>query len=129
MKGLMVEHDPIELLVDGAKEGDRAAFDELVQIHQSRLKTFVQSRIGSDLKQSLDAEDVLQDAFVRSFELIDRFTWKGEESFFRWLTAIAGHLIWNASQKRCRDTLRLVTDIPGGVSPSRVVRREERFER
>ena len=90
MEGLMVEHNPIELLVDRAKEGDRAAFDELVQIHQSRLKTFVQSRIGSDLKQTLDAEDVLQDAFVRSFELIDRFTWNGEESFFRWLAAIAG---------------------------------------
>ena len=76
------------------------------------------------------AEDLLQDTQLRAFQLIQRFTWKGDDSFFRWLCIIAQHLIWNASQKRSLDDTQLVVEPPAReVSPSKRMRRKERFDR
>ena len=123
-------HDETEKLARRAKAGDRSAFDELIEIHRDRLTSWVRTRVGEKVRRSTDVEDLLQDTYLRAFEALERFTWRNEHSFFRWLCTIAEHLIWNVSQKRAHADLKLVCDPPAsGVSPSRGMRRHERFER
>jgi RNA polymerase sigma-70 factor (ECF subfamily) len=130
MKDVMVEHSRIQYLVGRARDGDRSAFDELMHDHRRRLLAFITPRIGEKLRPHLDPEDVLQETFMRAFETIDRFEWRGEDSFFSWLAAVAGHLILNAAKKSRPDRIEVDRTTPDGTtSPSSVLRRNERFDR
>jgi len=70
-------------LVRRAREGDRAAFEELVRRHADRLYAVVM-RFGAP---SGEAEEIVQETFVRAWRAIGRF--KGESQFFTWLYRIA----------------------------------------
>lgn len=70
-------------LVTGLKKRDEAAFTEMVKRHQ-RLLLSIALRITGNAE---DAEDVVQDAFLKVFQNIDRF--RGESRFRTWLTRIA----------------------------------------
>jgi RNA polymerase sigma-70 factor (ECF subfamily) len=73
---------PDEQLVARATEGDVAAFETLVRRHANRLYG-VLLKFTSD---SGDAEDALQEAFVRAWRNISKF--ERRSSFFTWLYRI-----------------------------------------
>jgi RNA polymerase sigma-70 factor (ECF subfamily) len=126
----MATGEPMSALVRKAQEGDRRAFDEIVGRYRSRLETQVRARLGERLRSVVEVDDVLQDVFTIAYSSISRLQWRDEESFYRWLGGIAEHLIWNLSQKKGLGQLRLDREVPAsGISPSRGLRREERFER
>ncbi len=130
MKGIVVTQETEESLAGRARAGDRSAFEELLSTQRGRLRTWIDSRVGPNLRVSIDVEDILQDTQLRALESIGRFVWRGEDSFFRWLCVIAQHLIWNASKKRSRRETRLVVEPPGpGMPPSTDMRRKERLDR
>ena len=130
MRGMTVKQDSIEALITSAKTGDRAAFDELLEAHSIPLPAWIRTRVGDRIRRRVEVEDVVQETQLRAFQSIERFTWRGKDSFHRWLCTIAQHLIWNASQKRSTDDVELAIDIPdSGVSPSRRLQRDERFDR
>ncbi|MBI4584905.1 MAG: sigma-70 family RNA polymerase sigma factor [Planctomycetes bacterium] len=122
--------DAIEL-IGKAKGGDRTAFDRLFSNAQDQLVNFIRSRMGPALRQRLDPEDVLQETFLRAFRSMAQFEWKGEESFERWLEGIAGHTLADAARNsRGRKELQIGRDPAAEtVSPSKHLRREERFGR
>ena len=70
-------------LVNRAREGDRAAFEELVRRHADRLYAVV-IRFGAP---GGEAEEIVQEAFVRAWRAVGSF--KGESQFFTWLYRIA----------------------------------------
>jgi RNA polymerase sigma factor (sigma-70 family) len=70
-------------LVYAAQSGCRAAFDELVSLHSRRVRR----TILAITKDSEDAEDAMQESFLRAFLAISRF--EGRASFYSWLTRIA----------------------------------------
>jgi RNA polymerase sigma-70 factor (ECF subfamily) len=70
-------------LVCAAQSGCRQAFDELTNLYSSR----VYRTILAITKNAEDAEDAMQDTFLRAFLAIDRF--EGRASFYSWLTRIA----------------------------------------
>ncbi len=70
-------------LVERAKSGDVAAFEELIVSEQSRLYSFALGMAGGN---HADAADVLQEAFIKAFLNIKRF--RGESSFGTWLWRI-----------------------------------------
>ncbi len=72
-----------EVLVGRAKQGDRAAFEELVRRNADRLYA-VTLRFLADAEA---AEDVTQEAFLRAWRGIGRF--QGRSRFFTWLYRIA----------------------------------------
>ena len=73
---------------------------------------------------------MIQETFTRALQSIERFQYRGEESFVRWLGGIAENLILRAADKQKRDPLQLTLKIPAGeTSPSKLVRRGERFDR
>ena len=70
-------------LVKAAKAGDLGAFEELVNRYEARI-----FRLTMNITQNReDAQDAAQDAFLKSFQNLDRF--HGESSFYTWLVRIA----------------------------------------
>jgi RNA polymerase sigma-70 factor (ECF subfamily) len=72
-----------ELLVSAAKSGDAVAFFELSRRHSNKILW----RAYRIVKNRQDAEDVLQESFMRAFLHLKDF--EGRASFSSWLTRIA----------------------------------------
>jgi RNA polymerase sigma-70 factor (ECF subfamily) len=71
------------LLVSAAKGGDINAFEELVNRYERKI-----FRLAMNITQNReDAEDVMQDAFLKSYQHLDRF--QGDSRFYTWLVRIA----------------------------------------
>jgi RNA polymerase sigma-70 factor (ECF subfamily) len=81
-------------LIDRALAGDRAAFTRLVEDNQDRLFASMLQVTGSPD----EAEEVVQDAFIRAFIKLDTF--KRNSQFFTWLYRIA----FNSALTRRRRT-------------------------
>ena len=62
-------HDHDVLLVGRLQRGDDAAFEELVRNHGGRLLSVARRFLGS----SEDAQDAVQEAFIRAFKAIHTF--------------------------------------------------------
>ncbi len=70
-------------LVQAAKAGDISAFEELVKRYDRNV-----FRIAQHITQNReDAEDVVQDAFLKAYENLDQF--QGQSKFYTWLVRIA----------------------------------------
>jgi RNA polymerase sigma-70 factor (ECF subfamily) len=78
-----------QLLVDRFKNGDAAAFDEMVQRHWGRIYAMVHQL----LRNPQDAEEVTQDAFIRAHRGLVNF--RGDAAFSTWLYQIATNLARN----------------------------------
>ena len=128
---IMTLENQIPEWVAKAQSGDRDAFDRLVDQHQDRLERLVRSPMGRHLRSDAEPSDVVQDVLLRAFGAIDRFRWSGEDSFMRWLGAIAENVILNATKRLSRHrALRLDRSVAGDEkSPSKELRRGERFDR
>jgi RNA polymerase sigma-70 factor, ECF subfamily len=70
-------------LVARAKAGDTSAFSELVTKYERKIYRLAKNITRHDE----DAEDVLQDAFLKAYEHLDRF--EGNSKFYTWLVRIA----------------------------------------
>ena len=135
-------------LVDKARAGDPDAFGVLVEQHRRRLESFVELRVWDKLRSLVETEDIIQETLIRAHSSIGEFEWRGESSFFRWLAAIAEHVILDL-RRRLLETMkrpgnRLVSLVeishadpvkPFGAgkktapTPSQVLRRKERLKR
>jgi RNA polymerase sigma-70 factor (ECF subfamily) len=66
-----------------AREGDTEAFGELVRRYEGRI-----FRLAQHVTQNReDAEDVLQETFMKAYEHLDQF--KGDSKFYTWIVRIA----------------------------------------
>jgi RNA polymerase sigma-70 factor (ECF subfamily) len=78
-----VEADSDMDIVRRVQAGEVAAFDQLVLKYRSRVYGVVYNLTSN----REDASDLTQDAFIKSFQSINRF--QGQSSFFTWLYRIA----------------------------------------
>jgi RNA polymerase sigma-70 factor (ECF subfamily) len=70
-------------LVERVRAGDVDAYGQLVRMYDRRV-----FRIVNHITQNReDSEDVVQDAFLKAFQNIDRF--QGNSKFYTWLVRIA----------------------------------------
>jgi RNA polymerase sigma-70 factor (ECF subfamily) len=69
-------------LLNGARQRDREAIRSLIKQYNRRLYRIARSIVRDDA----DAEDVLQDAYVRAFASLDDF--RGEAQFGTWIARI-----------------------------------------
>jgi len=70
-------------LVAQAKAGDQNAFGELVQRYERKIYRLAKNITRNDE----DAEDVLQDTFLKAYTHLDNF--KGDSKFYTWIVRIA----------------------------------------
>ena len=131
MYATMHEETQERQLVERARGGDQQAFEELSAGLRERLLATIRNRLGAVARQGTDPEDVLQASLVRALRSIERFEWRGEGSFRRWLESIANHVTLDAIRRQGhRTVLRIDRDVPGdGASPSKSIRRRERLSR
>jgi RNA polymerase sigma-70 factor (ECF subfamily) len=130
MRTATVNEQASEELFRRAAAGDRAAFDSLADKERAQLDTHVRSHLGAALRRNVDPEDIVQETLLRAFRSISQMEWRGEAAFRSWLRLTAEHVILHAAQTNRRTQSPLDPDVPANdPSPSRVQRRDERFER
>lgn len=116
---------PVEEALQGVRQS--LPSPKPLRYHNRRL-TRIAGKQGPGAR--IEAEDVLQEALTRAYQSIEKFRYRGEESFYSWLGTIAEHLIWNVSQKQSSSYLELKSDVvDDDASPGRNLRRHERFDR
>jgi RNA polymerase sigma-70 factor (ECF subfamily) len=77
------EPHPDVALVERVRQGDVSAYDTLVRKYERQV-----FRIAQHITQNReDAEDVMQDAFLKAYEKLDQF--QGNSKFYTWLVRIA----------------------------------------
>jgi RNA polymerase sigma-70 factor (ECF subfamily) len=87
VKSEAATHD--DLLIERIKNGDHAAYDDMVARYWDRIF----ARVHHLLKNQQDAEEVTQDAFIRAHRGLANF--RGDASFSTWLYQIATNLAHN----------------------------------
>ncbi|MBO4648678.1 MAG: sigma-70 family RNA polymerase sigma factor [Lentisphaeria bacterium] len=78
-----------ERLIADFKEGSRERFDELVKTYTQKLYRLAYGLLGNHH----DAEEVVQDSFVRAYRGLDQF--RGDSSFETWMHRITLNLARN----------------------------------
>jgi RNA polymerase sigma-70 factor, ECF subfamily len=92
---------PLLLLMDSithtlwrrARQGDRAAYDRLFALHADRALLFIRARLGTRLREKVESQDVLQDAYLAAHQGFAQFEYTDEGSFTRWLCKIIDNRI------------------------------------
>jgi RNA polymerase sigma-70 factor (ECF subfamily) len=84
-------------LVSRAREGDSSAFSTLIQRYEGRI-----FRLAMNITQNReDAEDVLQESFLKAYEHLDQFL--GNSKFYTWIVRIAVNQALMKLRKRRND--------------------------
>ncbi|MGZ8618362.1 MAG: RNA polymerase sigma factor [Actinomycetota bacterium] len=103
---------PDDLLLRRARDGDTAAFGELVERHQSRIYA-VCLRILADPEE---ARDAAQDAFITAFRKLAQF--RGDAAFTTWLHRIAVNACYDELRRaKRRPMLHTVTPADDDRAP------------
>ena len=114
-------------LIDRARQGDRAAFGQLVQLHRDAVYRFA-ARWLADPDQALD---VAQDVFVRAFDGLQSY--RGDGRFRTWLFSITLNAARSAARRQRRRGevhLEVLADFPDlRTPPDAKAARAEAFAR
>jgi len=107
-------------LVARARQGDTAAFGELVDRYRAAVYRAAQAALGS----ASEAEDVAQEAFLAAYQKMG--TYRGEASFKTWLLTIAWRRALGRRRRLASLWRRFVPgDPPDSAPPGRSSRTQE----
>jgi RNA polymerase sigma-70 factor (ECF subfamily) len=106
---LIDETVPDTELVARAQQQDAAAYDALIGRYQGKLYSLLYNMTSS----KEDAEDLLQEVFVKAYDSLARF--QGKSSFYTWVYRIAVNRAINFIKKRKRKMALSLDDIDLGV--------------
>lgn len=98
-------------LVRRARAGDHAAFDALVEEYSSQVYNLALRITGS----REEAEDCVQEAFLRAYAALPRF--RGRAAFSTWLYRVALNVACDAARRRRRAPLA-VSELATGEDPA-----------
>src|ERR671919_1497849 len=95
----------VDRLVDAARRGDRAAFDELVRRTYVDTYTLAVRLTGNEE----DARDVVQEAYLRAWKGLKRF--RGDSQFSTWMYRITANASYTYVEKRKRVRTSTLDDV------------------
>ena len=86
-----MSNDPDETqhLLERARVGDQAAFEELFKRHRVRLRRAIAMRIDRRVAARVDASDVLQETYLEAFNRLPKYLQQQGMPFYLWLHWIA----------------------------------------
>ncbi len=93
-------------LVKKAKRGDQAAFGELVRRYESKIYRLARRMTSTDQ----DAEDVVQEAFIKAYRSLGEF--KEKSKFSTWLYRITVNLSLMKLRRRRPEVISLDQRVP-----------------
>ncbi|MBI4606530.1 MAG: sigma-70 family RNA polymerase sigma factor [Planctomycetes bacterium] len=109
--------------------GVKAAQDRLYGLVEGALLERLRTKIPPRLRPRMDAEDVVQIAFLKAMEALEGFEPRSADSFFAWVYRIAKNLIADQAKRRSAAAAHLVRgEETGGVRESGVPGRATRPE-
>lgn len=76
-------------LVVLAREGDKSAIGRLYSVYAERVRWMVRLRMSRELRSKVESMDLVQNALIHALGGLDKFTYKNEGDFVRWLSKIA----------------------------------------
>ena len=88
----------IEKLIKESKTGDQEAFRELFELLSDRLFSYALSHT----RNREDALDLVQDTFIDLWNGLNRFSYKGEESFYGFVFLILKRKLYRHYKKQPR---------------------------
>ena len=92
-------------LVKRVQQGDKAAFDILVQKYQQKVVNLI-SRFVSDQSECYD---VAQETFIKAYRALGKF--RGDSQFYTWLYRIAANTAKNHLASRARKSPKYAVDV------------------
>ena len=93
-------------LVRSAQSGEIRAFDRLVLKYRARVVELAMRYT----RNSADAEDAAQEAFIRAYRGLQQF--RCESAFYTWLYRIASNCARNLLKARSRDLIHSTVELP-----------------
>jgi RNA polymerase sigma-70 factor (ECF subfamily) len=81
-------------LLEGCRDGDLAAYEKLYERHASRMKSIAFNLLGN----AADAEDAVQDAFLKIYRGVKTF--RGGAAFSTWIYRIVVNTSYDALRRR-----------------------------
>lgn len=87
-----------ENLVRLARQGEPGAFEQLYESYFDRIYRYIVMKV----RNRADAEDLTQQVFMKAYESIDAFRWRGVP-FAAWLFRIAHNQVVDHFRKRNRE--------------------------
>ena len=99
---MMVEQE----LASRCVQGDNEARRELYELYSPRILSLCR-RYAAD---SEEAEDLMQDAFVKIFRVLSKFRWTGGGSLYSWMSRVALNLAFDSAKRR-RRLAKLLLDV------------------
>ena len=106
----MIEKEVLQL-VQKAKAGDHAAFEELWKANRLKVSIIVKARLGYG---NNDVPDVVQNIFFSAFKQIGRL--KEETRFFSWLYHIASISCMDYLRQQPRNAIQVSIDKASGLA-------------
>jgi len=107
-----------ETLLERLRNGDEASLAVLFSRHREKLWRLVQFRLDPRLRGRVDADDVLQEAYLNAAQRVRHFFEKPSMSFFVWLRLIVDQTLADTHRRhlgtRLRDAGREVRIDAGG---------------
>ena len=89
----MSQGTPFSVSLANARGGDAAAFQTLLEPCRLRLAAFLRRHAGRSRGGDADEDDLLQIVLAEAWRRLGGCEDRGPEAFFRWLVAIARHVI------------------------------------
>ena len=109
-----------ETLLERLRNGDETSLAALFSRHREKLWRLVQFRLDPRLRGRIDADDVLQEAYLNAAQRISHYFEKPSMSFFVWLRLIVDQTLADTHRRhlgtRLRDAGREVR-IDAGCQP------------
>lgn len=94
--------------IERASRGDRAAVDSLLTLHLPELRRYLERHQGALLGARESASDLVQSTCREILSHLDRYRYRGDEEFRRWLFATAVRKLrsrrrfWQAARRDAR---------------------------
>lgn len=96
-------------LVKLAQDGDVHAYDELMRRHQSKIYALIYNMTSNQQ----DAEDLVQEVFLKGFKVLKRF--QGKSSFYTWIYRIAVNRTINFVKQRKNRSAWSLNDLDASI--------------
>ena len=102
----MDPQDPNAELLNRVKAGDQQALAELFSLHRDRLWQVINFRLDSRLRGRVDADDILQEAYLDAAQRIKHYLDNSTHTFFVWLRLIANQTLIDVHRRHLGAQMR-----------------------
>lgn len=102
----MDQPDPNADLLRRVKEGDQQALADLFSLNRDRLWRIVNFRLDSRLLGRVDADDILQEAYLAAAQRIEHYLDDSTQTFFIWLRLIANQTLIDVHRRHLGAKMR-----------------------